>query len=158
MIEIDDFDKSILRLLQADSSLSNQELARRVGVSAATCLRRVQRLQSSGLIAKQVALLDPQVLSEVQAEGLTAIVEVTLDHQGAEEMRAFEVHVTAFGQVQQCYQVSSGPDFVLVVHATDMQAWQQWTQQALTSAHNIRNVRTFFSQRRAKFDPAYPLA
>lgn len=157
-MNIDEFDKSILRLLQQDSSLSNQDLARQVGVSAATCLRRVQRLKELGLIQRQIALLDPQVLCAVQPEGQTAIVEVTLDRQGAEEMRAFEQHITAFEAVQQCYQVASGPDFVLIVYTASMQAHQNWVQQALTSASNIRNVRTFFSQRRGKFSPAYPLA
>jgi Lrp/AsnC family transcriptional regulator, leucine-responsive regulatory protein len=156
-MEIDNFDKAILGLMQSDASLSNQELARRVGVSAATCLRRIQRLQTSGLIERQVTLLNPQVLREVQPEGLTAIVEITLDRQGAEEMQAFEAHITGFAQVQQCYQVSSGPDFVLMVYSADMQAHQQWAQQALTSVSNIRNARTFFSQRRAKFDPVYPI-
>jgi DNA-binding Lrp family transcriptional regulator len=157
-MNIDEIDKFILSSLQADASLSNQDLSRKVGVSAATCLRRVQRLQGLGLIERQIALLNPQVLREVQGEGLTGIVEVTLDRQGAEELQAFEAHICTFEQVQQCHQVSSGPDFVLVVYAADMQAWQQWVQQALTSASNIRNVRTFFSQRRAKFNPAYPLS
>ena len=156
-MKIDETDKSILRHLQKDASLSNQDLAQRVNVSAATCLRRVQRLQSIGLLAHQITLLDPQVLRKIQPEGLTGIVEVTLDRQGAEELRAFEAHICAFTEVQQCHQVSSGPDFVLVVYATDMQAWQAWVQLALTSARNIRNVRTFFSQSRAKLDLSYPL-
>jgi Lrp/AsnC family transcriptional regulator, leucine-responsive regulatory protein len=157
MDDIDQFDKAILRQLQTDATLSNQELARRVHVSPATCLRRVQRLRETGLLARQVALLDPARLRQVQAQGLSAIVEVTLDRQGAEELQAWEDHIVAFAEVQQCYRVSSGPDFVLIVYALDMDRYQQWVQKALTSASHIRNVRTFFSQHRAKFEPAYPV-
>ena len=84
-------------------------------MSPPTCLRRVQRLREAGVIERQVALLSPDRLG---AAACTAIVEVTLDRQGAEHLDAFEARAVADDAVQQCYRVSPGPDFVLVAAAS----------------------------------------
>ncbi|HTN67104.1 MAG TPA: Lrp/AsnC family transcriptional regulator, partial [Burkholderiaceae bacterium] len=106
MVEFDELDKRILRQLQIDASLTNQELARAVHASAPTCLRRVKRLVEAGVIARQVALLAPDKVGA----GLTAIVEITLDHQAEERQQEFEALATREAAVQQCYRVSPGPD------------------------------------------------
>ena len=84
----DAIDLQLLDLLQHDATLSNQALAERVRVSPPTCLRRVRRLHDSGLIERQVALLQPERLAAVQGHGLSVIVEVQLDRQGAEWLDA----------------------------------------------------------------------
>ena len=84
---LDAVDLRVLDLLQQDASLSNQALAERAHVSPATCLRRVRRLVETGVIEKQVAILSPEKLGA----GLSALVEITLDRQGAEHLDAFEV-------------------------------------------------------------------
>lgn len=157
MEEIDAIDVALLDQLQQDSSLTNQELATRVHISPPTCLRRVKRLRDSGLIAREMALLDPDKLAAVLGHGLQAVVEITLDRQGDEEQQAFESRVAADAAVQQCYRVSPGPDFVLVVHARDMPDYLQLAQRLFTSDANVRNVKAFFSVKRAKFDPRLPL-
>jgi DNA-binding Lrp family transcriptional regulator len=157
MEEIDAIDMALLDQLQQGSSLTNQELAAKVHISPPTCLRRVKRLRDSGLIAREVALLDPDKLAAVLGHGLQAIVEITLDRQGDEEQRAFESRVAADEAVQQCYRVSPGPDFVLVVHTRDMPDYLQLAQRLFTSDGNVRNVKAFFSVRRAKFEPRLPL-
>ena len=88
-------DWQLLDWLQRDASLSNQTLAERVHVSPPTCLRRVRRLQESGLIERQVALLQPDRLAALQGHGLAAIVEVSLDRQGAEHLDAFQARAIA---------------------------------------------------------------
>ena len=154
---IDAIDKQLLNLLQKDASISNQSLAELVHVSPPTCLRRVRRLHELGLIEKQVALLQPDRLAQLQGHGLTAIVEITLDQQGAEFLNAFEARVVADEQVQQCWRVSPGPDFILVVHAHDMPAYHALAQRLFTHDANVRNVKAFFATHRAKFDTFVPL-
>ena len=157
-ITLDATDLRLLEQLQTDASLSNQALAELVHVSPPTCLRRVKRLRDAGFIERQVALLSPDKLAAVQGHGLTAIVEVTLDRQGAELLEAFEVRARADEGVQQCWRVSPGPDFILVVAALDMPAYLALAQRLFTSDANVRNVKSFFSIKRSKFEPRMPLA
>lgn len=156
-MELDDIDMALLAQLQRDASQSNQALAAQVHVSPPTCLRRVKRLQDAGLIARQVAILNPQALAAVLGHGLTAIVEITLDRQDAQALEAFEQRVVQDAAVQQCYRVSPGPDFCLVVHSRDMPDYQALTQRLFTADANVRNVKTFFSIHRAKFGAELPL-
>jgi DNA-binding Lrp family transcriptional regulator len=152
-ISIDATDIKLLEALQQDASLSNQALAERVHVSPPTCLRRVKRLRDAGLIEREIALLNPDKLAAVLGHGLTALVEISLDRQGAEQLEMFEARVVQDDAVQQCYRVSPGPDFILVVHVADMPAYLALSQRLFTSDANVRNVKAFFSTRRAKFKP-----
>ena len=156
-LELDSTDLSLLTQLQEDSALSNQDLAARVHISPATCLRRVKRLRDAGLVEREMAILNPQRMAEALGHGLEAVVEVSLDRQGSEEQDAFEQRVVEDDAVQQCYRVSPGPDFILVVHARDMQDYLALSQRLLTSDANVRNVKAFFSVKRAKFRPRIPL-
>lgn len=157
-IPLDSIDIALLDQLQIDASLSNQDLAERVHVSPPTCLRRVKRLRESGLIERQVALVDADRLAQVIGHGLQAIVEVTLERQGQDHVEAFEARITSDAAVQQCYRVSPGPDFVLIVHTRDMPAYLQLAQRLFTSDANVRNVKAFFSVKRSKFEPRIPVA
>lgn len=148
MNEIDAIDLRLLDALQADASLSNQDLAARVAVSPATCLRRVKRLVDAGIVERRVALLSPDKLGA----GLSALLEITLDRQGAEHLDAFEARAVQEAAVQQCWRVSPGPDFVLVVQVADMPAYHAFTQRLLTQDANVRSIKAFFSVKRAKFD------
>jgi DNA-binding Lrp family transcriptional regulator len=146
---LDAIDRRLLDLLQDDASRTNQALAEAAGVSPATALRRVRRLVASGVIERQVALLAPRFADA----GLSAIAEVVLDRQGAELLDAFEARAVAEPAIQQCYRVSPGPDFVLVAWVPDMASWSALVQRLFTQDANVRNVKTYFSVRRAKFDP-----
>ncbi|WP_332825107.1 Lrp/AsnC family transcriptional regulator [Ramlibacter sp.] len=155
--DIDQADLAILAQLQEDSALSNLELAKKVHISPATCLRRVKRLWDAGLIEGEVALLSRERLAATLGHGLEAVVEVSLDRQGSEEQEAFEARVIADDAVQQCYRVSPGPDFILIVYARDMPDYLALAQRLFTSDANVRNVKAFFSVRRAKFRPRIAL-
>ena len=150
---LDSTDLKLLELLQSDASLSNQALAERVHISPPTCLRRVKRLHEAGLIERQIALLSPDKLSALLGHGLTAIIEITLDRQGAGQLEAFEEKVMLESAVQQCYRVSPGPDFILLVHVADMPHYLALTQRLFTGDANVRNVKAFFSTKRSKFEP-----
>src|SRR5690606_15170077 len=145
---LDDLDRRILEQLQTDCSMTNQDLAQRVHASAPTCLRRVGRLIDEGVIEKQVALVNPEQVGS----SLTAIIEITLDVQTAEAYAAFESSSSGVNDVLQCYRVSPGPDFIVIAQLADMPAYHAMAHEVFTSQANVRNVRTFFSINRAKFE------
>ena len=150
-INIDLTDIKLLELLQSDASLSNQALAERIHVSPPTCLRRVKRLWDAGFIEREIAVLSPDKLAAVLDVGLTALVEISLDRQGVEWLDAFEARAVADDAVQQCYRVSPGPDFMVVVHVADVPAYLALVQRLFTQDANVRNVKAFFNVKRAKF-------
>lgn len=152
-IAFDEADRRLLDLLQRDCSLSNQELAQRAHLTPPTCLRRVRRLVDAGVIERRIAVLN----AERVGAGLTAIVEITLSEQAAERMAAFESVVAEVPEVQQCYRVSPGPDFVLVLLVANMPAYHALVHRLFTAANQVRNVRAFFSVHRSKFAPRVPL-
>ncbi len=146
---LDATDVRLLELLQTDAAMSNQDLAAAAHTSPATALRRVRRLVDSGVIERQVALLSPDRLGA----GLTALIEITLDRQGAEHLDAFEQRIVGDAEVQQLWRVSPGPDFLLVVHAANMAGYHALAQRLFTQDANVRNVKAFFAVKRAKFEP-----
>jgi Lrp/AsnC family leucine-responsive transcriptional regulator len=152
-ITLDAVDLRLLDLLQRDASPSNLELAAAAHTSPATCLRRVKRLVDAGVIERRVAIVSPEKLGA----GLTVIAEVTLDRQGAEHLAAFEQRAVADEAVRECHRVSPGPDFILTLQVADMPAWAAVVDRLFTQDANVRNVKSFFSVRRAKFDTRLPL-
>ncbi|NRR33871.1 Lrp/AsnC family transcriptional regulator [Oxalobacteraceae bacterium] len=147
-LPLDEIDRRILNALQVDAAQTNSELALAVHVSPPTCLRRVKNLKESGVIERQVAIVAPE---KVGAR-LTAIVEITLDVQAAERMDAFEQLVAGDAAVMQCYRVSPGPDFVLIVQVADMPAYHALAHRLFTAHANVRNVKAYFSTFRSKFE------
>lgn len=155
--KLDGIDLQLLDELQRDASVSNLALAQRLSLSAPTCLRRVARLRDMGLIEREVAILSADQIAQETGHGLHALVEVTLDRQDSESLDAFERLAVQSDAVQQCWRVSPGPDFVLVIYSSDMPSFLA-TSQTLFSQHaNVRNVKTFFSTKRAKFTTLIPL-
>jgi Lrp/AsnC family leucine-responsive transcriptional regulator len=145
---LDELDRRILNALQSDTSQTNNDLALAVHASPPTCLRRVRRLVELGVIERQVAVVSP---AKVGAR-LTAIVEITLDNQAAERQAEFETLVANESAVLQCYRVSPGPDFVLIVQVADMPAYHALAHRLFAAHANVRNVKSFFSTHRSKFE------
>ena len=145
---LDDVDRRILNILQVDASQTNAELAELVHVSPPTCLRRVKQLRESGVIERQVAIVAPDKVGS----RLSAIVEITLDVQAADRMAEFERVVADEAAVLQCYRVSPGPDFVLIVQVADMPAYHALAHRLFTTHSNVRNVKAYFSTFRSKFE------
>ena len=147
-ISMDEVDRRILNALQLDSSHTNAELAELVHVSPPTCLRRVKQLTETGILARQVAIVSPE---KVGAR-LTAIIEISLDVQAAERMAEFEALAALEAAVLQCYRVAPGPDFVLIVQLADMPAYHALAHRLFAAHANVRNVKTYFSTFRSKFE------
>jgi Lrp/AsnC family leucine-responsive transcriptional regulator len=139
MTILDELDKRILQQMQQDASLTNHELAQRVHASAPTCMRRVKRLIEEGVIARQVAILAPEKVGA----GLTAIVEITLDHQATERLIEFEQRVALEPAVQQCYRVSPGPDFILIIQVADMTAYHALAHQPVCDSKQYQKRQKF---------------
>jgi DNA-binding Lrp family transcriptional regulator len=154
---LDAIDLQLLAILQANASISNIALADKLRISAPTCLRRTKRLQQEGWIEKQVAILSSDKMGWFMGQSVTALIEVSLDRQGEELLQAFETRAVQEAAVQQCWRVSPGPDFVLVVQVPDMPSYLAFTQRLLTQDANVRNVKAFFSVKRAKFGTEIPL-
>ncbi len=121
--------------------------------SPPTCLRRVRRLHALGLIERQVAIVRPKRWRPWWGMGLQALVEVTLERQHAEALDEFEALAVAEDGVQQCWRVSPGPDFVLVVACSDMPAYWPCRNAYSPPTAMCAMCKTFFATKRAKFSP-----
>ena len=134
---LDAIDLAILAELQADGRMTNVELARRVGISAPPCLRRVRALEEAGVISGYRALID------TRAVGLSVVffVFVQLDQQTEAELSAFGTRVSGWKPVRECWTLSGETDFILKCVAPDLDAFQKFVAD-LTATHNVRNVRS----------------
>ena len=149
---LDAIDRHILRELQEDGRITNVELARRVGISAPPCLRRVRALEEAGYITGYRALLDEKRLGfEV-----TAFAMVHLSSQAEADLAAFETFVKAQPLVRECWMLSGEIDFMLKCVAPNLSAFQALVTE-LTGAPHVRNVKTSLTLRNAKNAAMVPL-
>ncbi|WP_372421904.1 Lrp/AsnC family transcriptional regulator [Salinarimonas chemoclinalis] len=149
---LDSIDLAILRELQADGSITNVELARRVGLSAPPCLRRVRALEEAGVIRGYRALVDPKLLGiEV-----VCFAMVQLQSQKQSDLVAFQAHVKDWPSVRECWTLSGDIDFILKCVAPNLSAFQAFVG-ALTELPNVRNVRTALTLDQVKDEPIVPL-
>ena len=156
-IALDDLDWRILAALQENCSQKQQDLAESVNSSAPTVLRRVQRLRQEGWIEREVAILNADKIASATGHGLHAIIEVTLEQQSAQLLDEFERAACARREVQQCYRTSAGQDFVLIVQVANMPAYQAFASSLLAQDRRVRNVKTYFASKRAKFSTVLDL-
>lgn len=150
---LDDIDWKILRELQNDGRMTNVELAKRVGISAPPCLRRVRTLEENGVIKGYRTLLDEAQLGYQ----LTAFAFVGLATQGETELQAFQKAVASWDIVRECHMLSGDVDFILKCVAVDMSAFQSFIVEDLTAAPNVESVRTSLAIGKVKNQPDVPL-
>jgi Lrp/AsnC family leucine-responsive transcriptional regulator len=149
----DRLDLQILDVLQQDASLSMRELADRVHSSPATCQRRIAQLRSSGVLLKEVAIVDRQRLGRP----LTVFVSVELEKQNDSLLRSFEKKMRAEPDVMACYEVSGEFDFLLMVNSASMESYHAFTREVFTSTNNVRNFKSTFAMNCSKFETRVPL-
>ncbi|WP_374626958.1 Lrp/AsnC family transcriptional regulator [Devosia sp.] len=137
---LDRIDLKLLRLLQRDGRISNAELADRVGVSAATCHRRTQRLVEAGHVAGFRAVLDP---SRIEL-GTLVLVGVVLDRSTPESFAAFETAATKLKFVIDCHLVAGDFDYFLKIRVRDMADFNRLHGTQLIALPGVRQTRTFF--------------
>jgi Lrp/AsnC family transcriptional regulator, leucine-responsive regulatory protein len=151
---MDATDRRILRELQRDASLSNVELADRVGLTPAPCLRRVKRLKETGVISRYVALIDPTAIGL----DLDVFVSVTLDRQRTEVAEAFEQAVADRPEVQECYLIAGAIDYLIRVKMADLSSFQRWLWEVITVIDGVANVQSSIAMRRAKYTTELPIS
>jgi DNA-binding Lrp family transcriptional regulator len=152
-IRLDAIDWHILQELQNDGRITNVELARRVGISAPPCLRRVRALEEAGLILGYRTLLDEKQLGY----DVTAFAMVGLHSQTEADLLAFEEKVQSWSQVRESYMLSGEVDFLLKCVVPDLQSFQNFIIRDLTAAPNVDSVRTALTIRQTKNEPVVPM-
>ena len=150
---LDAIDWHILKELQKDGRMTNVELARRVGISAPPCLRRVRALEDAGLIRGYRTLLDEKQLGY----DVTAFAMVGLHSQTEADLIAFEDKVQSWSIVRESYMLSGEVDFLLKCVTPDLQTFQNFIIRELTATHNVDSVRTALTIRRTKDESIVPI-
>jgi len=152
-VKLDKIDQRILHELQLNGRISNVELARRAGISAPPCLRRVRALERAGYIRGYHADLEPKALGYP----VTVFAHVGLESQAEADLQAFEALVSSWPEVRECYMLAGETDFLLKVVATDWDAYERFLTSKLTPARNITHVKSALSIRSSKSKPGVPL-
>lgn len=150
---IDATDRRILRALQENGRVTNQELARIVSISPAACHERVKRLRERGVIRRYTALLDPEQLGA----SLMIFIEVLLDRTSHDVFAAFAAHVRDVPQVMECHMVAGGFDYLLKVRVADMTAYRAFLGDILTAMPGVRETRTYAVLEEVKSETAIPI-
>jgi DNA-binding Lrp family transcriptional regulator len=152
-VRLDEIDWKILHELQGDGRMTNVELARRVGISAPPCLRRLRALEKSGIIQGYRALLDEKSLGY----DLVAFAFISLASQAEADLIAFEERLRDWEIVRQAWMVSGETDFILYCVAKSLRTFQSFVIEELTAADNVDGVRTALTIRQTKDEAIIPI-
>ncbi|MEZ5673702.1 transcriptional regulator, AsnC family [Thalassovita litoralis] len=151
---LDPIDRKILAELQADGRMTNVELAKRVGISAPPCLRRVRTLEEAGFIRGYHAKVDSRELGfEVQVFAM-----VGLQSQAEVDLSKFEQRCRDWPLVRECHMLNGEVDFILKCVAPDLSTFQSFLTEQLTAAENVASVKTSLVIRCAKDEPGVPFS
>ena len=152
-LALDALDQKILGALQDNGRMTNQELADQIGLSPSPCLRRVRQLEAGGVIARYVALVDPESVGL----SVTAFVRVRLDQQDDRHLAAFEAAVADFPEVMECYLMSGDADYQLRVLVRSLSQFEDFLRYRLTRVKGVANVTTSFALRPVIYKTALPV-
>jgi DNA-binding Lrp family transcriptional regulator len=153
-VKLDRIDRQILSDLQDDGRMTNVNLAKRAGISAPPCLRRVRALEDSGYIKGYHAELDAGALGY----SVSVFAHVGLNSQAEADLAAFEEMVRQWPEVRECHMLAGETDFLLKIVAKDWDAYQKFVTEKLTAAPKVANVKSALAIRSAKTMPGVPIA
>ncbi len=137
--DLDRTDRRILNTLQSNGRIANVDLAREVNLTPTPCLERVKRLEKDGFITSYVALLDP-----VRANAaLCAYIEVQLTSTTTEAIRLFNQQMLGLAEVQECQMVAGGFDYLIKIRVADMQHYQRFLGEKLSTISGISQTHTY---------------
>ncbi len=153
-VNLDRIDRQILSDLQDDGRITNVNLAKRAGISAPPCLRRVRALEDSGYIKGYHAELDAGALGY----SVSVFAHVGLNSQAEADLAAFEEMVRQWPEVRECHMLAGETDFLLKIVAKDWDAYQKFVTEKLTAAPKVANVKSALAIRSAKTMPGVPIA
>jgi Lrp/AsnC family leucine-responsive transcriptional regulator len=152
-IKLDTIDIKILNALQDDASISNIELAERVGLSQSPCLRRVKALEDAKIIRKRVTLLDPRAIDLL----VNVFVNVTLEKQVRERLQDFEAEVLRRPEVLECYLMTGESDYLLRVVVRDLDDYERFLKNHLTRIPGVASIKSSFALNQVQYRTALPL-
>src|ERR1700760_3331442 len=151
-IRLDRIDRRILQNLLTDGRMTNVELARRVGISAPPCLRRVRALEEAGMIRGYHADLAPEPLGYA----VTVFAQVGLSSQAEADLKAFEHLIATWPEVREAHMLAGETDFLLKIVAPDWDSYQRFLSARLTAAPNVAHVKSALVLRVSKSAPGVP--
>jgi DNA-binding Lrp family transcriptional regulator len=152
-LSLDGIDRKLLRLLQKHNRRPLRELATTIGISAPTCMRRVRRLETKGVIRAHMAVLDPRKLGF----GTFAFVEVVLVAPSGAAIQSFERRMLRCPEVSLCAEVAGDVDYLLMVRTADMQEFSEFTRRQLAGDRSVRSFRSFLIMRQTKNELEIPV-
>ena len=152
-MKLDVTDLRILAELQADGSLSNVELARRVHLSPSPCLARVKALETEGVIARYVALANAAALGL----GLNVFISISLKSQSKEALADFEQRIAEHDEVMECYLMSGDSDYLIRVALPDIAALERFIVEQLSPIPGLEKIRSSFALKQVRYKTALPL-
>lgn len=152
-MKLDTTDLRILAELQADGSLSNVELARRVHLSPSPCLARVKALEADGVISRYVALADAAALGL----GLNVFINISLKSQDKQALADFERRIAEHDEVMECYLMSGDSDYLIRVALPDITALERFIVEQLSPITGIEKIRSSFALKQVRYKTALPL-
>jgi DNA-binding Lrp family transcriptional regulator len=152
--KLDRIDRKILSTLQEDGRITNVDLAKKAGISAPPCLRRVRALEESGFIRSYHAFLDPGKLGY----GITVFAHVALASHNDVDLKKFEAKIAGWPHVREAHLLSGETDILLKVVARDWEAYQHFLTSELLVTENIASVRSSIAIRTAKLEPGVPIS
>jgi Lrp/AsnC family leucine-responsive transcriptional regulator len=150
---LDEIDLNILEHLQNNARIANVELAERVGLSPAPCLRRVRALEQAGVIRRYLALVDQNALNV----GVTVFVQVTLDLQVEGRLEIFESAIMNRPEVLECYLMTGDADYLLRVVVPDVPAYERFLRDTLTRIESAAGIKSSFALKQVKYFTGLPL-
>lgn len=152
-VKLDKIDRKILHYLQEDGRMTNVDLAKRAGISAPPCLRRVRALEEAGYVRGYHAVLDAQAMGY----GVTVFANVKLVSQADADLKQFEALIGQWPMVRECYMLAGETDFLLKIVAEDWDSYQRFLTEKLTAAPNVTSVKSSLAIKPAKQAPGVPI-
>ena len=152
-IKLDKIDRRILRDLQANGRMTNVDLAKRAGISAPPCLRRVRALEEAGFIRGYHADINPELLGF----GVTVFAQVGLSSQAEPDLKAFETLALTWPEVREAHMLAGETDFLLKIVAVDWDSYQRFLTTKLTAAPNVSHVKSALAIRTSKYAAGVPI-
>ena len=150
---LDETDRRILRLLQADASLSHAAIAERVGASATSCWRRIRLLEETGVLTDSVRLVNPTRIGR----GVSVMLQVRLKSHASAVREDFEGFVTRRPEIMECYLMTGDSDYLIRVAVADIGALEKFILEQLTPIPGIEKIRSSFALKQVRYKTALPM-
>ena len=152
-IKLDKTDCRLLHYLQSNATIPNTELADHLGLSPSPCLRRVKTLEKNGVIKRYVGIIDPILVGLP----ISVFITVSLRSQGRNTLEEFESHIRNYEEVMECYLMTGNSDYLLRVIMPDMESYEQFLLDKITTIPCVDNIQSSFSLKQVLYRTEMPI-